>query len=90
MAYLKVLSRHFPEGTEENHEKLSQDSQSSGRDLNPEHSEYEAGMLTTRPRCSVQRLEREITLFTFLLEITSRIMLRCMATGYETPCICYG
>jgi hypothetical protein len=31
----KVLSRHPPGGTEENHENLSQDSWSPDRDLNP-------------------------------------------------------
>jgi hypothetical protein len=30
MAYFKVLSWHLPEGTEEIHEKLSQDSRSPG------------------------------------------------------------
>jgi hypothetical protein len=32
---------------------LSQDSRSPGRDLNPGHPEYEAGLSTTRKRCSV-------------------------------------
>jgi hypothetical protein len=45
--HLKVLSKHFTEGTEENHEKLSQDIRSPGRDLNPGRPEYEAVVLTT-------------------------------------------
>jgi hypothetical protein len=42
-----VLSRHLPEGTDENHKTLSQDSRSPSRDLNPGPSEYEAGVPTT-------------------------------------------
>jgi hypothetical protein len=37
------------ESLRENHENLNQNSRSTGRDLNPEPSEYEAGVLTTRP-----------------------------------------
>jgi hypothetical protein len=44
-----ALSQNLPEGTEEKHENLSQNFQSSGRDLDPEPLEYEAGVLTTRP-----------------------------------------
>jgi hypothetical protein len=33
VAQFKVLPRHLPAGTEENHEKLSQCSRSSGQDL---------------------------------------------------------
>jgi hypothetical protein len=44
---LKVLARHLPGETEENHEKTSrQDSRYSGPDLFPGPPEYEAGMLT--------------------------------------------
>jgi hypothetical protein len=39
-------------GTEENNENLSQDSLSPGQNLNPWPSEYEAGVLTARPRRS--------------------------------------
>jgi hypothetical protein len=46
----KVLSWRLPGGTEENHKKLSQISWSLGRDLNLGPPEYEAGVLTTRPR----------------------------------------
>jgi hypothetical protein len=49
----KVLAGHSTGGTEESQETISQDSQSPGRDLNPEAPEYEAGVLTTRPRRSV-------------------------------------
>jgi hypothetical protein len=49
----KALSRNLPGGTEENHEKISQDIRSPGSDLNPGPPEYEAGVLTTRPRRSV-------------------------------------
>jgi hypothetical protein len=47
----KVLSRHSPGGTEENHENLNQDSR--GREPNPGPPDYEVGVLTTRPRRSV-------------------------------------
>jgi hypothetical protein len=50
---LNVLSWNSPGGTKENHENLSQDRQSQGRDLNLEPSEYEAGVLTTGSRRSV-------------------------------------
>jgi hypothetical protein len=49
MALFKVLSRHSSGGTEENHEKP----RSLGKDLNPGPTEYDAGVLTTRPRRSV-------------------------------------
>jgi hypothetical protein len=39
--------------TEGNYGKPQQDSWSPGRDLNPGPPEYEAGALTTRPRCLV-------------------------------------
>jgi hypothetical protein len=39
--------------TEENHETLSQDSRSTRRDLNRGPPEYEVGVLTTRPRSSL-------------------------------------
>lgn len=42
---------HVPEGAEEKHDR--QDSRSEGRDMNPAPLELEAGMLITRPRCSV-------------------------------------
>jgi hypothetical protein len=47
---VKVLPHHSSGGPEENHEKLSQDTMSADRDLNPGPPEYEAGALTTRPR----------------------------------------
>jgi hypothetical protein len=48
----KELTRHSTDRTEENHEK-PQGSRSLGRNLNPGPPEYEAGVLTTRPRRSV-------------------------------------
>jgi hypothetical protein len=48
MFLFKVISRYLPGGTDEKHEYPSQDSQSPGRDLNPESPEYEAGVLITR------------------------------------------
>jgi hypothetical protein len=48
----EVLSRHLPGRTEGNHENLSQDSRSPGRDLNPGCPEYE-GVLTAWPWRSV-------------------------------------
>jgi hypothetical protein len=50
--HLKVLFQNSPVGTEKTHENLNQYSRSPGRDLNPGPSEYEAGVLTTRPRHS--------------------------------------
>jgi hypothetical protein len=47
-------SRYLPGGTEENH--LSQDGGCPGSNMNPEPAEYEAGVLTTRPRRSVLHL----------------------------------
>jgi hypothetical protein len=40
-----------------------QDSRSSGRNLNPVPPEYEARVLTTRPRCSVQECNKWNILF---------------------------
>jgi hypothetical protein len=42
-----------PEGLRKTTNNLIQDSRCPGRDLNPGPSEYEAGILTTRPRHSV-------------------------------------
>jgi hypothetical protein len=58
MAKFKVLSlsRFLPGGTDENHEKLSKNSRSLGRDLNSGPSEYEVEMLTTRPRRFVRMI----------------------------------
>jgi hypothetical protein len=55
VAQLTVLSRHLSGGTEENHEK-PHNSRSPGRDSNPGPPEYEAGVLTTRSRLSVEQL----------------------------------
>jgi hypothetical protein len=55
VAWFKVLSRHLPGRTEENHKNLSQDSWFPGRDLNPGPPEYETGVLTTRPRLLVTK-----------------------------------
>jgi hypothetical protein len=50
---VKVASQHSIGGTEENHDNVSQDSLSLGRNLNPRPPEYEAGVLTARPRRAV-------------------------------------
>jgi hypothetical protein len=50
---IHVLSQNFRGGTEENHEPLSQDSRSSGRDLIADLNTKQAGMLAARPRRSV-------------------------------------
>jgi hypothetical protein len=42
VAYFKALSRHLAGGTEEDHENLSEDLRSPGRDLNPGPPKYEA------------------------------------------------
>jgi hypothetical protein len=49
LGLLKGLSRHLIGGTEESHKKH----QSGGRDLNPGSSDYETGVVTTLPQCSV-------------------------------------
>jgi hypothetical protein len=56
MAKFKVLSWHIPGGTEEIHKNLSQDSQCPSRNLNPVPPENKAGVLSTRPHCSVTRI----------------------------------
>jgi hypothetical protein len=60
VAYFKQLSQYFPRETEEKHKK-SQSSRSPCRDLNPGLPEYEAGVLTTRPRRSVPELRNKQT-----------------------------
>jgi hypothetical protein len=66
VAYFKVLSRHLPGGTEENHGNLSQDSRSPGRDLNSEPSEYEA--------CKVQFTNNDwVTVLVDWLNLTDRL-----------------
>jgi hypothetical protein len=49
----KVLSRHFPGGTELNHEEHLQNRRSPGRDFNTGPPEYEAGVFTTGIQRSV-------------------------------------
>jgi hypothetical protein len=46
MARFKVLPWNLSGVTEENHENLSQNSQSPGQDLNCRPLEYKAGVLT--------------------------------------------
>jgi hypothetical protein len=48
--HLKLLSRNFLGETKENHENLSQNSRSPGKNLNLGLPKQEAGMLTTQPR----------------------------------------
>jgi hypothetical protein len=47
---LRNQFQHLPGRTGENNEQLSQDSLSPGRDLNPGPPQYDAGVLTSRPR----------------------------------------
>jgi hypothetical protein len=47
-ALFKVLSEHFPGGTEGNHENLREDSRSPVRDLISGLPESEAGVVTTQ------------------------------------------
>jgi hypothetical protein len=54
----KGLPWNLPGGTKENHENLSQDSQSLGRDLNPGPPEYEADVLTDWPQTFSNNIER--------------------------------
>jgi hypothetical protein len=60
IALFKVISRHFPGGTEKNHKDLTQDSRSPGRYLNLGTPEYEAEVLTTRLRRSISGSQEEI------------------------------
>jgi hypothetical protein len=55
----KVLFWHSPVETEKNHENLSQDSRSPRPRIEHVPPEYEAGLLTTRLRRSVQTNKRE-------------------------------
>jgi hypothetical protein len=50
LIYFKVLSRHMPRGTEENDEKRQSDWPVSGPRFESGPSEYEAVVVTTRPR----------------------------------------
>jgi hypothetical protein len=60
-AYFKTLLRQLSGGTEENHVNQSQESRSTGQDLNPGPPEYEAGALTTRPPRSIRILLKKLT-----------------------------
>jgi hypothetical protein len=55
-----LMLRFYPgnrlEGLRKTKKIISQDNRSPGRDLNPGPPEYEAGMLTTRPRSSTKML----------------------------------
>jgi hypothetical protein len=53
MAKFEVLSRHFPEGTEDNHGNVSQGSRSAVLNWNLGPSEYEARVLAIRQPRSV-------------------------------------
>jgi hypothetical protein len=48
-----AMSRNLPGRTEKKHEQLSENSRSTGRDLNPGLPEYEAEVLATQPQSSV-------------------------------------
>jgi hypothetical protein len=52
VAHFKVLSRNSPGGTDENHERLSQDSWSPGTDSNPGSSEYQARVSSVNRKLS--------------------------------------
>jgi hypothetical protein len=54
VAYFVLLTRHLPEGSEKNTKTLIQDSRSPGLDLKAGPSLYEAGVLTTSPRRSLE------------------------------------
>jgi hypothetical protein len=48
-----LLSRHLSEGAEESHENFHHDVRTPGWDWNSETSEFDAGMLSTRPQFDV-------------------------------------
>jgi hypothetical protein len=78
----KALSRNLP-GTDENHENLSNDSRSPGRDLNLGPPEYEAGVLTTRSWFSVpQCCKGEQFIETLWQFIKTAIILVLQTAGY--------
>jgi hypothetical protein len=53
-----LFSRHFPGRTEGKLRKSWQDTRCLGRDFNPGPPEYEAGIVTTRPRRSVSKVQK--------------------------------
>jgi hypothetical protein len=48
LALFDAQYHHLPGGARDNHENLSQDSRSPGRNLNPGSPGYETGVLPTR------------------------------------------
>jgi hypothetical protein len=68
VAQFKVLYRHLFGGSEENN-KTPQDSQFVGRDLNPGLPQYEAGVLMSQSRHSVESQVNKIKFFTMLIQI---------------------
>jgi hypothetical protein len=57
MAYLTVLSHYLHGYSQENHVR-SQESRFLGRESSPEPLEYEAVLLSTRPRCQCIRFQK--------------------------------
>jgi hypothetical protein len=53
VAYFKVLSRHMPARTAQNHKKFTQNNMFTGRDLNPEPIVHDAGVVIIEPQLSV-------------------------------------
>jgi hypothetical protein len=49
MMCLKILSQHFPGGTEENHRNCYNDSQSLSQDSNMQSSRHESGVVASWP-----------------------------------------
>jgi hypothetical protein len=83
-----VEARHSPGGTEENHEKLCQNSRSLGRDLNS--GTPEAGVLTGRPRRSVKRRKYDVAskiLKGKLIRFTEYLYECCVTTCHLTAAL---
>jgi hypothetical protein len=81
----KGLSRYSSGRTDENHENLNQDSQSPGRDFNPAPAEYEAGVLTSGPRRSVDPQHRIAEAQFFIPRVTSVTFRKAHDNGQAGP-----
>jgi hypothetical protein len=87
VAWFKVLYWYSPGGTQENNEKLSHDSRSPGRYLNPALSEHEAGVLTIWPQCSVWEVKVRLMLLRRQTFETERLREVFQTVVYEPPVV---
>jgi hypothetical protein len=77
------------EGLRKTTKNLSQVSRSPGRDLNPGPPEYEAGVLTTRPRRSVPRVGGKAPSTQWIERVPDGVarknILPCQKSSYVIP-----